>query len=368
MNRIILFLGALLIPFSGFAFQGNSYVDILKNAKNEVKKDSLGKVVKIANLDSYGRQNDTSSVRPIRESDVMFKVRLWSKINLQEKINSNFISSESDFVAMIYEGVQAYFDNGAPQNGDNLQMLLERGEVIVPYNSKDDDTQPGYEKSNFPKKEPLTEGEFKISIQTREINRQNFSDGNNADIWISRVRGNPAYKDILSNPTSVREKAEELFLENQDSVFNASSYNPLNGIKVDQMVFEEDLIFDRNHSLPKWDVISITVFTPNTSPEQEGLFKVEYRQVKRYIDQKYKESKGEKGFYFNTQNSGNKSLSFTDAISKRLFNAYIVSVESVDNKDILEKFTLGNDQYNALIEAEKFRLQLLERVHNLWEY
>lgn len=354
-------------PQIGAGSSGNGYMDILKRAKDEVRADTAGNVVGIANLASYGRQNDTSSVRPIRESDVMFKVRLWSKINFNEKINANFISTQSDIIKLIYEGVQAYYDAGAPTAGDGLQLLLNEGAVIVPYNDKDVEGSVGYEKSKFVEKTPLTKAEFDKSLENQEFTRQNFDEGNNEATWTSKVRADSKYRDLLSNPTALREKAQELFLANQDSTFRANAYNPLSGAKMDQLLIEEDLLFDKNHSLPVWDIISVTVFSPSTSPSQEGLFKIEYAQLKKYIEKVYNESNAERAFWFNTGNPGNKSLSFADAIDKRLFNAYIVSVENVGNEDILGSFA-QSDEYNALLFAEKIRLQLLERVHNLWEY
>jgi len=375
MKRLLLSLFCLM-PIALFGFQdpqigagssGNGYMDILKRAKDEVRADTAGNVVGIANLASYGRQNDTSSVRPIRESDVMFKVRLWSKINFNEKINANFISTQSDIIKLIYEGVQAYYDAGAPTAGDGLQLLLNEGAVIVPYNDKDVEGSVGYEKSKFVEKTPLTKAEFDKSLENQEFTRQNFDEGNNEATWTSKVRADSKYRDLLSNPTALREKAQELFLANQDSTFRANAYNPLSGAKMDQLLIEEDLLFDKNHSLPVWDIISVTVFSPSTSPSQEGLFKIEYAQLKKYIEKVYNESNAERAFWFNTGNPGNKSLSFADAIDKRLFNAYIVSVENVGNEDILGSFA-QSDEYNALLFAEKIRLQLLERVHNLWEY
>lgn len=369
MRRVLLTF-VLTYPILLFGYQegsGNGYSDILKRATEQVKNDSSGEIVKIANLDSYGRQNDTSSVRPIRESDVLFKVRLWSKINFNEKINSNFISTQSNLIDLIYEGVEAYFEYGAPSTGDGLEFLLEEGSVIVPYNDKEVEGSVGYEKSKFLEKAPLSREEFDKALESQEFTRQNFDEGNNEATWTSKVRANPEYRELLSNPTALREKAQELFLANQDSTFKANAYNPLSGAKMDQILIEEDLVFDKNHSLPMWDIISVTVFSPSTSPSQEGLFKVEYAQLKKYIERVYRESQGEIGFWFNTQNSGNRSLSFVDAIDKRLFNAYIVSVESVDNQDILGSYA-QSDEYSALLFAEKIRLQLLERVHNLWEY
>ena len=42
----------------------------------------------------------------------MFKVRLWSRLNFNEKINKSFNSNESKLTEIIYEGIEEYFATG----------------------------------------------------------------------------------------------------------------------------------------------------------------------------------------------------------------------------------------------------------------
>lgn len=366
MKRLVLLLLILTTPVAIMAQGG--YRDILKSSIDSVKKDSRGEVVKIANLDSNPRQNDTSSVRPIRESDVMFKVRLWSKINFNEKINSNFTSYESNLINVIYEGIDAYFVSNVGDGSPALDTLIKQGLVIVPYAARDEGG-PLYPKSNFidPERTALDEDGFSQAITNLDFKGQNFTDTGVRDRWETEVVKREEFRDLTGQ--ALTNKAEELFNANQAELRQGSALRPDNDAAptLDQIVVEEDLLFDKNHSTPMWDIISITVYSPSTSGSQSGLFKIEYRQLKNYIERVYKESKGEKGFWFNTRNPGDKGLSFSDAIDKRLFNSFIVSVENVDNSDLLSSFAQG-DEYNSLLFAEKIRLQLLERMHNLWEY
>jgi gliding motility associated protien GldN len=48
-----------------------------------------------------------NSVRPILESDVMYRTSVWRKINLLEKQNKPFFALENEITAIIIEGVQA---------------------------------------------------------------------------------------------------------------------------------------------------------------------------------------------------------------------------------------------------------------------
>lgn len=377
MKRLLFSFAICVMPLALLGFQAdpannagsvNGYEAILKRAMDSVKVDGKGKIVQIANLESYKRQNDTSSVRPIRESDVMFKVRLWSKINFKEKINSNFTSYESDLIEIIYEGVEAYYNSEALKQppGDARTRLLDEalknGELIIPYKAQETEGVL-YSKSHFVGAEGLSPEDYDKAITDLSFQGANFTDAGVQSTWETQALTD--FPDLSG--TALTNKAEELFNADQQKKRDQAKLSPANGSDLDQILVEEDLIFDRNHSLPVWDIISFTVFSPSTASSQSGLFKVEYKQLKKYIDRVYKESDAERAFWFNTNNPGDKGLSFADAVEKRLFNAYIVSVENVNNENLLDGRAQG-DLYNSLLFAEKVRLQLLERVHNLWEY
>jgi gliding motility associated protien GldN len=48
-----------------------------------------------------------NSVRPVLESDIMYRTTVWRKINLLEKQNKPFFALENEITAIIKEGVQA---------------------------------------------------------------------------------------------------------------------------------------------------------------------------------------------------------------------------------------------------------------------
>lgn len=314
------------------------YLSILERAQENRK-------AKLANLSSYQRQSDTASLRPIREADVMFKVRLWSRLNFNEKINKSFNSNDSKLIEIIYEGIEEYFTAG---DGS--------GAVIAPYTALGDSKYP---RTNFSVAEPLTEEEYREAITNNLLQKEDPTDAE-IDARVSELRLDAQYAN--TNATALRDIADQqLRAEKQQTQYfeKDGAFN--------QIVIEEDLVFDKNHSLPMWDIISITVVSPFVGGAEQNLFKVKFADVKRYIDRVYNETNNDRAFWFNPQNPGNRNLSFSDALDKRMFNSYIVSVENVANKDILEGFA-ANDNYNSLVFAEKIRLQLLERMHNLWEY
>ncbi len=72
-----------------------------------------------------------NSVRPILESDVMFRTTVWRRINLLEKQNTPFFSIENEISKVIIEGVkekklQPYRTDGSPRNtGISTPMAAE---------------------------------------------------------------------------------------------------------------------------------------------------------------------------------------------------------------------------------------------------
>lgn len=313
----------------------DEYLTILENAQKNKK-------VKVASLSSSDRVNDPASLRPIREADVMFKVRLWTRMNFNEKINNSFKSDRSKLVELIYEGIEEYYNNA-------------EGQGIAPYSAEDI-----YPRTDFGIEEPFkTNDDFLTAITN---NLRVVEDPTTAEIE-ARVAELRLREEYQSTPiTALNDIADQqLKAERQAAAYFEKDAN------FTQIVMEEDLVFDKNHSLPMWDIISITIVSPLTNGSEQNLFKVKYADVKNYLDKVYKETEGDDAFWFNPQNPGSRTLSFSDAIDKRMFNSYIVSVENVDNEDILNGFA-AKDNYNALVFAEKIRLQLLERIHNLWEY
>ena len=67
------------------------------------------------------RRYNVNSVRPIRSEDVMFSIRVWSKMDLREKSNEGWNSSSSKIVELIFEGIDLWYNSA-------------EGEGIAPYN------------------------------------------------------------------------------------------------------------------------------------------------------------------------------------------------------------------------------------------
>ncbi|TAE51453.1 MAG: gliding motility protein GldN [Cytophagales bacterium] len=92
----------------------------------------------------FGAQGyNPNSVRPILESDIMFRTTVWRRVNLLEKQNTPFFSRENEITKVIIEGVKA--------------------KKLMPYNPTSNPRLTGFES-------PLTEADFSRNFRYFDAN------------------------------------------------------------------------------------------------------------------------------------------------------------------------------------------------------
>ncbi len=318
---------------------------------------------KVANLNSAKKPNSDLSIRPIRDEDVMFSVRLWSNMNMNEKINASWNAVDSRFTELLFRGVEDYLS--AAEEG------IDEGTWITPY---------GYDKitneSSFTEEMIVNRDELEQAMLYLKPGAQNYEE---ADRPADRrsVRAREEYADQTLSDEEVDAIIDKEFVSNQ-----YETLVPANG-DFNRIQIEEDLIFDRNHSVAKWDVLAISLLSPpeaNDGAANIGMLRFKYSEVKDYIDKAYgceldwQKAPGancavkEVGFWYNVKNPRDKSLSFTHAIDLRLFSSYIVKFQNTADQNIEDMYGTGGYDYNIIDMALKKRHELLEKMHNLWEY
>lgn len=318
---------------------------------------------KVANLSSAKKPNSDLSIRPIRDEDVMFSVRLWSNMNMNEKINAPWDAVESRFAELLFRGVEDYLS--AAEQG------IDEGTWITPY---------GYDQvtneSTFTDDLIVDRQRLEEAMRYLKPGAQNYDESDRpADRRAVRSREENANQELTD------EQVDAII----DSEFVANQYETLMPGQGDfnRIQIEEDLIFDRNHSVAKWDVVAISLLSPpeaNEGAANIGLLRFKYMEVKEYIDKAYgceldwQKAPGancavkETGYWYNPKNPRNKSISFTHAMDLRLFSSYIVKFQNVEDVNIEDMYGTGGYDYDIINMAMKKRQELLEKMHNLWEY
>lgn len=245
------------------------------------------------------------SVRPVHESDIMYKKSLLRAIDLREKQNKPMFSRNKEITKLLIEAVK-------------------RGE-IVPYSS--DSLKEG-------KVLTISEFEERIMIPTDMDTVALY------DAYGPEWRQNPEVAQMLAGQ----------FYFPQDLY---------------QMQIKEDLIFDKQRSRMYYDIHAITLLVPADHPQNvKGIeMPVASFEYKELIDKVFKDNPN--AIWYNPQNdAAHKSLG--DAFELRMFSSYIIKVSNPSDAYLVDIY--GGDQQKGIMASQWAAFELLEYEHNLWEF
>lgn len=245
------------------------------------------------------------SVRPVHESDIMFKKTILRAVDLREKQNKPLFSKNKEITKMLIEAV-------------------ERGD-LKPFAT--DSLEEG---------RMLTIEEFKENMK------------------------------IPSDQAELTEDEKAIMLANGDSSFmqgggGVNYYFPRD---LYQMQIKEDLIFDKQRSRMYYDVHAITFLVPSDHPANIKGIEIPvasftYRDVVSVLRD------NPNAVWYNPQNDA-QHKSIADAFELRLFSSYIIKVSNPDDAYLVDIY--GGDQLKGIMSSQWAAFELLEFEHNLWEF
>jgi gliding motility associated protien GldN len=279
--------------------------------KGEAEKETKGEK-------STGGINP-NSVRPIHESNVMWKSRIWRRLDMREKQNQPFFSKNNEITKYLIDAVKAGLIDVYKDDSLTTKLTLEKFNE----NMKQDNAGGG-----------LSDEEKKAGFE------ESTDDG-----W-----GEAPKKDASGKPVPAVAKPK---------VVEANEYFP-NELKTIEMM--EDMIFDKQRSRIYFDIQAITIFVPaaNTTRGFDvpvGSFK--YKDIDRYF-----RSNPSKFIWYNAQNEA-QHKNMADAFDLRLFYGRIIKKSDPQDRDLSSIY--GSDR-KGLEKSQQLEYQLMEFEHNLWEY
>ncbi|WMJ72501.1 gliding motility protein GldN [Cytophagaceae bacterium ABcell3] len=245
------------------------------------------------------------SLRPVHESDIMYRKTLIRALDLREKQNKPIFSEKREITRIFIEAVE---------NG-----------IITPY--RNDSLEDGGQ---------LTIAEFKEAIE------------------------------MPSSEPELSPEEKEIMLQMGDSSFMYSSgteyYFPRD---LYQMEIKEDLLFDKERSRMYYDIIAITLFVPadhgaNIKGIQLPIASFSYKEVTEKLFKDNPEA-----IWYNPQNDASH-INLADAFELRLFSSYIIRVSNPMNQYLVDIY--GGDQQKGIMASSWAAHDLLEYEHNLWEF
>ncbi|MCZ6692643.1 MAG: gliding motility protein GldN [Bacteroidetes bacterium] len=258
-----------------------------------------------------------NSIRPIHENDIMYKKRVWRRMDLKEKQNKGFFSVGNEITKIIIEAVK-------------------RG-LLYPYDPKNDSLNIRFTKEQFLERIRLPDEGGGLSEEEKALG---FSedDGGWGDEGDGFGDAGPA------------EEVEEEVLEFLPS-------------QITTLEIMEDAIFDKKRSRLYYDIQSIKLIIPAGEFETGLIRPVAVFKFKDLVEL-WKNMPGE-AIWFNPQNS-REHRNLADAFDLRLFSSRIIKVENPDDNFIVDVYSKSPKE--GVMASQWYEDDLIQYEHDLWEF
>ncbi len=284
-----------------------------------------------------------NSVNPIPYYEQLYKQRIWTRVNLKNKQNKGFFSKNREFTKIIIDAVlndeiQTIYD-AEPGLGE-LERTINKEEFQQRLLKSQVDEGPA-------EAQPLYEEDFPYNTdEVVEYNGVNYISKKDDNLGFF-PDSNPDYWGIWEG-----EQAEE--------------YMPSEITMIEIM---EDVIFDKRRAREYRDIISVKLIVTGENSVDGSNY---YVATFAYKDlEKFFREHPEKALWYNQYNSA-ENRNLADAFLLRLFHGELYKVDNPDDLTVQDQYGFnknGDPSVKAgLIMAEKLRMQMLEREHNLWSY
>ncbi|MFA0961764.1 gliding motility protein GldN [Roseivirga sp. BDSF3-8] len=274
-----------------------------------------------------------NSVLPIHESDIMWKKRVWRRMDLQEKQNKPFFAYNKEITRLMIDAVKAG--------------------ILVPY--KNDSLTTRMSKEEFLKNLEIPEYGGGDEL-TEEEKAMGFSNEEPADdAW-----GGDGWSDEGDDSGSTADDGATADSEKTASASDKLYFSPRD---VSVLELQEDMIFDKRRSRLFFDIQSVKMVIPSEKFEtglirELGVFK--YKDLVELF-----RNMPEEAVWFNPHNSA-QHKNLADAFTLRLFGARIIKVANPDDAMIVDIY--NRSPREGIMASQWLEQQLIEFEHNLWEF
>ena len=287
--------------------------------------------------DNKGKNPD--SVRPIDESNIMWKQRLWRRMDLNEKQNQPFFSKGNEITKYLMEWVQSGVLQ--PYKNDSLKTKITKEDFIknlVMENIGNDNALSDAEKAAGFGNETATGTTAGADDGWGDPKPKTSATGTTGGTT-------PAKNDGFSNPTPVATDLNNLYYAKQLSILE----------------LREDAIFDKQRSRLYYDIQSITIIIPanmTTAGFDRNVGSFRYKD----LDKLFRSNPN--CVWYNEQNEA-QHKNMADAFDLRLFHARLTKKGNSKDDDL---DTIYGGSKQGLVQSQQLEYKLMEMEHNLWEY
>jgi hypothetical protein len=282
--------------------------------------------------DNKGKNPD--SVRPIDESNIMWKKRLWRRMDLNEKQNQPFFSKGNEITKYLMEWVQSGVLQ--PYKNDSLKTKMTKEDflknLVVEASAGNDALSDAEKAAGF-------------GTESAGGTTAGGDDGWGDPKPKTPANGTtPAANDTFSNPTPAA-TGGDLYFAKELSVLE----------------IREDAIFDKQRSRLYFDIQSITIIIP-ANKTAAGFDKTVASFKYKDLDKLFRSNPN--CVYYNEQNEA-QHKNMADAFDLRLQHARLIKIGNSKDDDL---DTVYGGTKQGLIMSQQEEYKLMEMEHNLWEY
>lgn len=252
-----------------------------------------------------------NSVSPVHQDYMMYKRRVWRRMDLKEKQNRPFFAASHEITRLIIDAVK----DGRlyPYKNDSLLERMSKEQFMENMLTPDSEGM-------------LTQEEQSMGFG------QDTGSGWGDDPWGGQEQTGPIVSYFLPNEVTL-------------------------------LSIVEDVFFDRVRSRQYYDIQAIGLVIPaekfTTGLERE-VAHFKYKDVENLF-----RDPTVNAIWFNPQN-GAQHRNLADAFLLRLFSARIIKVENPQNLEIIDLY--GSDPQKGLYASQEMEHKLMEYEHGLWEF
>ena len=267
------------------------------------------------------------SLRPVHESNVMYKLTLWRRLDLNEKANQPLFARGTEITKHLIDGVKAGVLE--PYDNDSVSTKITLEEFTKRLTKK-------FEGGGLTKEE-IEAGFGTEGSATKEDD--GWGGGSAATETTSQKSGNTATTEAAANAEGYELFAKDLYI----------------------IELKEDWIFDKQRSRQYFDIQTVTIKIPaelsNDGLEKE-LASFKYKELESYF------RLNPNCIWYNAANTA-QHKNLADAFELRLFNGRIIKKSNSLNKYLDQIYKSPKE---GLLKSQQLEYELLEWESNLWEF
>ncbi|PLK44087.1 MULTISPECIES: gliding motility protein GldN [Emticicia] len=264
-------------------------------------------------------QGNPLSLRPVNDANVMYKVTLWRKIDLREKMNQPFFAKGNEITKHLIEGVKAGVLDAYANDSLVTKLTLEQ----------------------FSERLQIKEESSGLSKEEREAG---FTDAPTSDDGWGGGGDSTSKNDGFGNKTVMPSGATEYFP------------NQLTTLEL-----REDWLFDKQRSRQYYDIQSLGIVIPAAQTAlgfDRAVAYFKFKDLDRYF------RSNPKCIWYNAANTA-QHKNLADAFELRFFRGRITKKSNAADRDLDDIYKSARE---GLLKSEQLENELMELEHNLWEY